>query len=146
MKTVSRSALMPYACDYMYQIVNDVRQYPEFLPWCNKSEIHQQDEHSMKASLTMRISGLEERFTTHNRMTPGQSIDMELSDGPFEVLCGQWRFIPLDDLGCKVELNLQFQLKPGLASAIVGPAFGKIANSMVDSFCARARELDERKN
>lgn len=100
----------------------------------------------MKASLTMCISGLEQKFTTQNRMLPGQSIDMELSEGPFETLRGQWRFTPLDDDACKIELDLKFQLKPGLASAIIGPAFGKIANSMVDSFCTRARELDERKN
>ena len=100
----------------------------------------------MEASLTMRISGMEQRFTTQNRMLPNHSIDMELSEGPFETLQGQWRFTPLDDHACKVELDLKFELKPGLASAIIGPAFGRIANSMVDSFCARARELDERKN
>lgn len=100
----------------------------------------------MEATLTMKISGVEERFTTHNQMSPDQSIDMELFDGPFDTLQGQWRFTPLHDSGCKVELDIKFQLKPGLASAIIGPVFGKIANSMVDSFCARARELDERKN
>ena len=100
----------------------------------------------MEASLVMSISGMEQSFTTRNTMVPGQSIDMQLSDGPFESLQGQWRFTPLEDSGCKVELELKFQLKPGLASAIIGPAFGKIANSMVDSFCTRARKLDECEN
>ena len=137
---------MPYSCNYMYQIVNDVYRYPEILPWCGGSEIHHQDEHLMEASLIMSISGMEQKFTTRNNLIPGQSISMELCEGPFEILRGQWRFMPLADSGCKVELDLEFELKPGFASAIIGSAFGKIANSMVDSFCTRAQELDEREN
>ena len=146
MEVVSRSALMPYSAEFMYRIVNDVDRYPEFLPWCGGSEVHRQDEQSMDATLTIRISGIEQKFSTHNRMQPGQSIEMELSEGPFEALQGQWRFTPLEDAGCKIELDLKFEMKQGLASAIIAPAFSKIANTMVDSFCARARVLDEREN
>ena len=130
----------------MYQIVNDVARYSEFLPWCGGSEIHRQDTHSMEASLKINLSGIQQSFTTKNRMQPGQLIEMTLSDGLFESLQGQWRFTPLDEVGCKIELDLNFELKQGLASAIIAPAFSKIANTMVDSFCARARELDEREN
>lgn len=144
MQTVTRSALMPYPAETMYRIVNDVNRYPEFLPWCDGSEVHRADEREMEASISIRLAGLEQRFTTHNRMRPGESIDMQLVDGPFDHLRGRWRFTPLADHGCRVELELQFQLKRGLASALIGPAFSKIANTMVDSFCARARELNER--
>ena len=144
METVTRSALMPYSAEYMYRIVNDVDRYSEFLPWCGGSEVHRADENEMEASISIRLAGLKQRFTTHNRMQPGKSIDMQLVDGPFESLRGRWQFTPLADQGCKVALELQFQLKPGLTSAIIGPAFSKIANTMVDSFCARARELNER--
>lgn len=144
MQTVTRSALMPYPAETMYRIVNDVKRYPEFLPWCDGSEVHRADEREMEASISIRLAGMAQRFTTHNRMRPNESIDMQLLDGPFDYLRGRWRFTPLADQGCKVELELQFKLKRSLASAIIGPAFNKIANTMVDSFCARARELNER--
>jgi ribosome-associated toxin RatA of RatAB toxin-antitoxin module len=121
-----------------------VERYSEFLPWCGGSEVLEANETEMEASITIRLAGLEQRLTTRNRMQPGKSIEMELLDGPFDYLHGEWRFTPLADQGCKVALELQFQLKAGLASAIIAPAFSKIANTMVDSFCARARYLNER--
>ena len=144
METVSRSALMPYSPDFMYRIVNDVERYPEFLPWCGGSRVHSASEQDMEASVDINMAGMKQSFTTRNRMQPGERIDMELVDGPFDVLQGQWRFKELGDQGCKIELDLKFHLKPGLAAAIIGPVFSKIANTMVESFCARARELNGR--
>ncbi|MCP5086740.1 MAG: ubiquinone-binding protein, partial [Rhodobacteraceae bacterium] len=34
MRRVSRHALVPYAADQMYALVENVVAYPEFLPWC----------------------------------------------------------------------------------------------------------------
>ncbi len=34
MAQVSRSALLMYSAEEMYQLVNDVNAYPEFLPGC----------------------------------------------------------------------------------------------------------------
>ena len=74
-------------------------------------------------------------------MIPGESIDIKLVEGPFTELQGHWRFTPIDGGGCKIELVLMFEFKHGIASAIIAPAFTRIANTMVDSFCERAREL-----
>ena len=35
---------MPYPARVMYDIVNEVERYPEFLPWCGGVEVHQADE------------------------------------------------------------------------------------------------------
>ncbi len=127
----------------MYRLVNNVAAYPEFLPWCGGVEIHHQDEDSMEASILMKAPGVNSRFRTRNRMIPGKSIDIELVDGPFEQLQGSWRFTPLDGDGCKIELVLSFKVKRSLGAALVAPAFSRIANTMVDSFCKRARETHE---
>jgi ribosome-associated toxin RatA of RatAB toxin-antitoxin module len=68
---------------------------------------------------------------------------MALVEGPFSRLQGLWSFTPVDDEGCKVELVLEYELKRGLASAIIASAFSRIANTMVSSFCDRANELYE---
>ena len=98
----------------------------------------------MEASIKVDRAGFQRWFRTRNRTVVNESIDMELVDGPFEALEGGWKFIPLDDSGCRVELALSFRMKPGLRSAIMAAAFTRIADTMVDSFCNRARELDER--
>ena len=76
-------------------------------------------------------------------MQPGESIEMALMEGPFSKLEGRWSFTPVDSDGCKIELVLQYELKRGLAAAIIAPAFSRIANTMVGSFCERASEIYE---
>ena len=144
MSKIIRSALMPYPPGVMYDIVNDVDSYPEFLPWCGDVRVDQVSETSMEAAILMKAAGLNHWFKTRNRMVPGESIDIALLEGPFKRLDGSWRFSPLDTNGCKIELMLNFEIKHNLASAIIAPAFTRIANTMVESFCNRATEQNER--
>jgi ribosome-associated toxin RatA of RatAB toxin-antitoxin module len=143
---IKRSALMPYAAQIMYDIVNDVQRYPEFLPWCGGVKVHRADSHSMEAAILMQAAGLNHWFKTRNAMVPGESIEITLLEGPFSKLEGSWNFTSLNDDGCKIELMLQFEIKHSLAAAIIAPAFSRIANTMVESFCNRARDLHETKN
>lgn len=134
---------MPYPAKFMYDIVNKVESYPDFLPWCGGVKIHKVDDVSMEASILMRGVGLNHWFKTRNSMVPGESIEMVLVEGPFSKLEGLWSFTPIETEGSKIEFMLQFEIKPGLTSALIVPAFSRIANTMVDSFCDRANELDE---
>lgn len=144
MPEISRSALLPYTARFMYDIVNNVEAYPEFLPWCGDARLHQADETSMEASIQIAVAGLDQWFKTRNAMIPDESIEIKLVDGPFKKLHGHWQFTPLDDEGCKIELVLEFEFKRGLTAAVIAPAFTRIANTMVDSFCERARDLHGR--
>lgn len=141
MSKIQRSALVPYTANAMFEIVNDVASYPEFLPWCGGSVVHLQNEREMEASVLIKIVGLTQWFKTRNQIETGKSITMQLIDGPFETLQGEWQFIALGEEGCKVELNLEFEIKQGLKAAVLKTAFGSIANSMVDSFCQRAGSI-----
>ena len=128
----------------MYDIVNQVEAYPEFLPWCGGAKLHFEDDASLEASIMIKVAGVEQWFKTRNSMVRGESIEIELLDGPFKRLHGHWRFTPVDEHGCKIELRLAFEFKRGLAAAVIAPAFTRIANTLVDSFCQRAQELHGR--
>lgn len=125
----------------MYDLVNAVDAYPEFLPWCGGARIEQQTDTTMEAAIQIRVAGLDQWFKTRNNMVPGESIDMQLVEGPFKKLRGQWKFLQLEETGCRIELMLEFEFKAGLAAKLIAPAFTRIANTMVDSFCQRAHEL-----
>ena len=141
MSEISRSALLPYPARFMYDIVNQVEDYPEFLPWCGGARLHQADDTSLEASIKISVAGVEQWFKTRISMVPGKSIEIELVDGPFKRLQGHWTFTPLDEAGCKIELVLAFEFKRGIAATVIAPAFTRIANTLVDSFCQRAQEL-----
>ena len=92
------------------------------------------------AELSLAASGIRETFTTRNRLTPFERIEMVLVSGPFRELSGGWTFTRLgDDAGCRVALELDFQLS-GVRS-LLGSVFSRAADQMVDAFCARANEL-----
>lgn len=133
---------MPFSTHTMYEIVNDVAKYPDFLPWCGDSRILSQSDTSMKASILVRKGKVNHWFSTHNVLVVNRKIEMTLIDGPFKRLDGVWQFIVLDQEASKIMLDLNFQFSGSLVSTLVAPVFTQIANTLVDSFCARAYELD----
>ncbi len=132
---------MPFAAQYMYDIVNDVSAYPDFLPWCGGAKILSSGEDYREASVLMKKGPLNHWFSTRNQLTENERIDMRLIDGPFKKLQGAWVFQALDSESCKISLDLEFDFSNGLTSALLTPIFSQIANTMVDSFCTRAQEI-----
>ncbi len=140
MARVQRSALLPYPAADVFTIVNDVLRYPEFLPWCSGAVVLSETADEVVAALSLSASGVTETFTTRNRLTPYEKIDMVLVSGPFRELSGGWTFTRLGgDAGCRVELDLSFQFS-GL-KALLGGVFNRAADQMVDAFCARAHQM-----
>lgn len=132
---------MPYSAKQMYDIVNGVDQYQEFLPWCASSQIIEHSETSMKASVLMKKGKLNHSFTTQNELIDGEQIKMSLVNGPFKKLQGEWVFTSLSDQGSKIELNLEYEFSNRMIGLLIGPIFTQIANTLVDAFCQRAHQL-----
>ena len=51
MTTVEKSALVPYSASDMYSLVDDVKRYPEFLPWCGGAKVQRRDDETIVATL-----------------------------------------------------------------------------------------------
>ncbi len=141
MTTIHKSALVPYSAEQMYKLVDDVETYPDFLPWCKAAEEISRNQDEVEASLDISHSGVHKSFTTRNRLQPGQSIEMQLVEGPFKHLNGIWRFETLGEAGSKVGLELEFEFSSKLLGMTFGPLFSKIANSLVDAFIQRAQKV-----
>lgn len=138
---IQRSALLPFPAQALYDLVNDVASYPQFLPWCSASEILEASETYMLASLEVAKGGIGQRFVTRNVLLPGQRIEMNLQEGPFTSLNGVWEFKALGEKACKISLDLTFDYAGPLVRATLGPLFNQAANTMVDAFCQRAKQL-----
>ena len=138
---IQRSALLPYPAQALFDLVNDVAGYPRFLPWCSASEVLEVSETHMLASLEVAKGGIGQRFVTRNVLQPGQRIEMNLQEGPFTSLHGVWEFKALGEKACKISLDLTFDYAGPLVRATLGPLFNQAANTMVDAFCQRAKQL-----
>ena len=140
MRVVNKSALVPYPAESMYDLVNDVARYPEFLPWCRSAQVISESATEMHARLELARGGFHKAFTTVNSMQPGQTIAITLEDGPFRHLQGNWQFENLDSTGSKITLKMEFEFAGKLLDMMAGPVFHEICNSLVSAFMRRAAE------
>lgn len=141
MPQISRSALVPFSAEQMFQLVNDVDSYPDFLPGCIGSRILEVSEHEMTAAVDVAKAGISKTFTTRNTLLDNRSINMQLVDGPFRKLMGGWHFTPLSTDACKVELHLDFEFTNKLIELAFGKIFKELAGNMVQAFTQRAKEV-----
>jgi ribosome-associated toxin RatA of RatAB toxin-antitoxin module len=138
---IKRSALLPYTAKEMFELVDAIEHYPTFLPWCTASQIISRKDNEVEATLELSWSGMHKSFTTKNTLIPYERIDINLIQGPFKHLEGIWTFTPMGDHGCKVNLELDFELVGHFLDVIFQPIFSHIANSLVDLFTKRAVEV-----
>ncbi len=133
--------LVAYSAEKMFRLVDDVDAYPEFLPWCGGTEVLQRQGNKIQASIRIHYLAVDQTFTTENTRTEGRSIQIRLLSGPFSHLLGDWRFKPLSTEACKVSLRLEFDFSGRMVALVISPVFSQIANSLVQAFCRRAKEI-----
>lgn len=141
MKTILREAIVPYSPQQMFDLVNDIARYPEFIPHCTTAHIIKAASSSMEAKLAFRKGILQQSFTTCNTLIAPKQILMQLVDGPFQSLEGAWIFKALPDNGCQVGLKLQFSFKNALLDLSLGAFFQQIGSQLVDAFSQRAKVI-----
>jgi ribosome-associated toxin RatA of RatAB toxin-antitoxin module len=141
MNTLKRSALVSYSTRQMFELVDNIQDYPRFLPWCHHSEVVSRTETEVVAELEVVWKGIHKSFSTRNRLYPYEKVEITLVHGPLQHLEGLWQFQPLDDHASKVLLDLEFDFAGGFFDRLFQPVFQHIANTLVDAFCKRAVEL-----
>ena len=141
MTTVRKSALVSYSAAQMFELVDTIENYPQFLPWCRSATVLERGDQIVKATIVMAKGAVHKSFTTCNQRYPFERIELQLVDGPFRKLEGAWIFQALDEQACKVSLELEFEFSSRVLKLAVGPVFHHIADTMVDSFSRRATQL-----
>jgi len=140
MTVVKKARVVPYTCEEMYNLVNDIECYAEFLPYFSSGVIHVRDEDEVQATLSITAAGMSKSFTTRNRLQPNKMIEMRLVDGPFSHFEGFWRFEDTAE-GCSISLDLEFDFAGRMMSMLLGPIFEQVTDNLVDAFCDRADKI-----
>lgn len=144
MAQVEKSVLIAHSAQRMFELVDRVEDYPQFLPWCSRTELKFRDAKKTAATLFINYHSVKSHFTTENEKSADESplwMKIRLIDGPFRRLEGGWRFRPLAGNACKIEFQLAYEFSSRLFEKIIGPVFNNIANTFVDAFVKRAAEV-----
>lgn len=138
---VERSALVNYSAQQMFDLINDIEAYPQFMDGCVSAKILARGDDWVEARLELSKAGVSQHFVTRNQLQAPLSMTLDLVDGPFKYLRGMWRFTPLGEQACKVAFELEFELQNRLLGLAVGKLFETVTNKQVDALCARAKQI-----
>lgn len=141
MAIVEKSVLVLHSAQQMFDLVDGVELYPQFLPWCGGTDVKWRDDASTVATIKIDYHRIKQSFTTENAKQIPSLIEMKLQDGPFRHLDGSWHFIALNESACKVEFKLHYEFSSKLLESLVGPVFNHITNNFVDAFVERAEKV-----
>ena len=141
MAMVEKSLLIERSSKQMFDLVDDVENYPKFLPWCSQTRVEFRDDKKTVATMHIKYHSVKSHFTTENDKEYPLRMSIKLVDGPFRRLEGAWHFKPLAENACKIEFQLAYEFSSKLFEKIIGSVFGHIANTFVEAFVKRADEV-----
>jgi ribosome-associated toxin RatA of RatAB toxin-antitoxin module len=125
----------------MFDLVNDVEQYPEFLHWCTGARIDARQDNIVEATLDIGVLGFHREFRTRNTLSRPERIQMELVSGPFRTLTGEWRFKQLVPAETQIDLVLHFEVTASPFGIVFSKIFEELAAAQMSSFAQRAQKL-----
>src|SRR5690606_34075385 len=138
MPTIHRSCRVPHTAAEMFDLVNDIEAYPEFLHWVRAARIDERGDDFVKATMDIGISGIHKSFTTLNTFERPQRLDIELVSGPFRHLDGLWEFEDIGDGECEVAVTLTFEVVASPLSMVFSMVFEELVRAQVSAFVHRA--------
>jgi ribosome-associated toxin RatA of RatAB toxin-antitoxin module len=140
MITIKKNAFVFHSREKMFRLVDQVEDYPNFLPWCGEAEVIVRTKKITEAKILINYHGVKQSFTTRNVKIFPTKMSINLIKGPFKILKGEWRFIEIDKDTCKIVFELQYEFSNYVLDKLISPVFNIIANTFIDNFIAKANK------
>ena len=140
MPTHAERRILRYSPEQMFDLVADVRRYPEFLPWCVGSRVLSRTEDELVADLTIGFRMFRESFRSRVTLERPNELRVTYENGPFRYLNNTWKFKPVPQ-GCEIDFFVDFEFRSQLLQAVIGVVFNEATRVMVRSFERRAMAL-----
>jgi coenzyme Q-binding protein COQ10 len=131
---------LPYTAEQMFDLVADVKRYPEFLPWVLAMRVRQDGATETLADMIVGFKGLRETFTSRVEKQRPDRISVDYVDGPLKHLRNEWIFHP-EDQGCAIDFTVDFAFKNRVFEMLAGQVFGQALRRMIGAFETRAAAL-----
>ncbi|MCB4821453.1 type II toxin-antitoxin system RatA family toxin [Roseicella aerolata] len=140
MPTHAEKRILRYTPEQLFDMVADVRRYPEFLPWCVGARVLSRKEDELVADLTIGFKMFRETFRSQVTLERPHHVHVRYLNGPFRYLNNHWRFNP-HALGTEVDFFVDFEFRSRLLQAVIGTVFNEAVRLMVRAFERRAMQL-----
>ena len=138
--------IVAYTKDQMFDLVSNIDEYKEFLPWCNDSKIISRerfdDYEVVTADLEIGYDQFVYTYRSEVRLAKDKSnINVKNLDGPFNYLTNEWKFADIDENNSEIEFMIDFELNLSLLDVLMKKFFNLAFQRMVSAFIDRAKEI-----
>ena len=132
---------LPYSPEQMFDLVADVKRYPEFLPWVAATRVRSDTDNLMIADLVVGFRALKETFTSRVTKHRPTDITVDYVEGPLKFLHNSWTFRPDGKGGTEIHFCVDFAFKSRIFESLAGQMFDRALRRMTAAFEARAHAL-----
>ena len=146
MPGIHQQRVLPFTPEQMFDLVADVKRYPEFLPWVIATRIQSDSETEMVADMVVGFKAIREKFTSRVVKQRPDHLEVFYIDGPLKDLDNNWTFTPTEDGGCEIDFCVEFTFRNAVFEALAGQYFDRAFRKMVQAFEDRADALYGREN
>ncbi len=141
MNVINQSEDINVNVKLIFELINNVDDYSNFLPWCSESKILSDKNSEMVAEIEILRSPVQWKFKTRNTYQKEEIINIKLESGPFKNLDGYWKFSAIDSHNTTVSLFLEYEFDNRIIELSLKPVFSSIMSSILDSFISEAFRL-----
>lgn len=141
MPVINQQRRLAWSSEEMFDLVADVKRYPEFLPWVVATRIKSDSETEMVADMMVGFSALREKFTSRVIKERPNRIAVEYLDGPLKRLSNTWEFRADEGGGCVIDFNVDFTFRSAILEALAGQYLDRAFRKMVAAFETRAEKV-----
>ena len=129
----------------LIDFVLDIDKYPEFIPFCLGSKVHERKESGnmiiIVADLTIGKGPFTDTYKSDVKYNKAEdTIFVTNIDGPLNYLKNNWKFIEKDNL-TEVHFDVDFEIKNKFLNIVMASSFQYGLDKIADAFQKRAEEL-----
>jgi len=153
-----KTASVPYTSKELFDLVADVAKYPDFLPFCTKTTIHESSETHMVADMHIGYKSFSGAFQSKVNKNAPYSLTMEQQHGSLKYLRSCWLFkdhmatlqktppilqtsTSVLQSQCTVEFMIDFEPSSWMIGKLITPIMNEMGEVMMQSFLNRAKVI-----
>jgi coenzyme Q-binding protein COQ10 len=129
----------------LIDMVLDIEQYPQFVPWCLDGKIHEkkvsQDFIEIKADLKVGKKFINETYSSLVLYSKKKDLITVINtEGPLKYLKNEWKFKKVNNK-TQLDFSIEFELKNNFFNIVMKSYFNFGLNKIADAFEQRAIKL-----